>query len=569
MKRRIPTLMILALFGVSAHAQAQSGWSAQFVDSAIEGPVVLLDFGGPYVFDPASHSATLSDGSVSVDLSNPVLLASDDSTGGLIQATAIPTGPIGGNVYLNVELKDFKNSKGTVVLNDPHGAKNFLLVIASRKKDQLYTVNVAVPAKGSVRLVAGVSSAPVRNQLTIQIQNDDSQLFFQSLSRDIRKVLIFYDFGPDATVSNVDTRAKHIDPPPTGGTAVTIYPADPFPFHATPYKVSIQIPKTDLPKGMQAAVVGDTYKITASANFPSPTVTETAADYDFQPTFTSAVNQAKQTRTNTGLFILTVKPVLFLHQQNVDGRPRRYSYWTDFRPNISANVDTQPEKSSSTPNRVTIALDSELGFTRQRAWGRPAAGAEVVPAASGGQAFDQFTWTNGVRTDTDRDFKIFSTYWHTDLAFDLWKWSESQAFRTQNLTPAGTASHAVRTPLVTAYRFRPSFGYDLGSTTVRSGTLNPVLGSSVSRTLVKLDTMLEIRRNVTFSVVDTGYYLFNATHRNARDYLTAQIAVNTGLLLRLDTNKIQSAIAFTYQRGEQPPLFKSVDTISLGLKLYK
>src|SRR6202040_1871284 len=121
----------------------------------------------------------------------------------------------------------------------------------------------------------------------------------------------------------------------------------------------------DLPNSMQASAIGDTYKITSAANFPSPTVTETAADYDFQPTFTSAVNKAKQTRTNTRLFMLTLNPVLFLHHQNVDGRQRRYSYWTDFRPNISANVDTQPEKSSSTPNRVTIALDSELGFTRQ------------------------------------------------------------------------------------------------------------------------------------------------------------------------------------------------------------
>jgi hypothetical protein len=296
-----------------------------------------------------------------------------------------------------------------------------------------------------------------------------------------------------------------------------------------------------------------------SANYPSPPVVETSATYDFQPTFTSAVNKSKGTRTNTSLFILTINPVLFLHENGTDGTQRRYTHWYDFRPNISANVDTLPEKSSTTPNRITIALDAELGGTRLRG----------SSAGKGGEPFDQGTWTNGVRTDTDRDFKVFSTYWHTDLAFDPWKWSETQAFRTQNLVALGKTSVRPKSPFVTAYRLRPSVGYDLGSTTVRSGTFNVELGTDVSRFLLKLDTMLELHRNVTFTVTNTGYYLFNATRRNARDFFDAQVAVNTGLLLGLDTNKIQSAVALKYQRGSQPPRFTPVDTISLGLKLYR
>jgi len=264
--------------------------------------------------------------------------------------------------------------------------------------------------------------------------------------------------------------------------------------------------------------------------------------------------RSKDTRTNTGLFIVTLNPVLFLHEIGTGGSAS-HTGWVDFRPNISANVDTLPEKSSTTPNRITIALDTEAGLT-------------TGAAQTVGQPF-QWTWTNGIRTDTDRDFKIFSTYWHTDLAPDLWKFSESQAFRTQKLNALGKTTSQLRSPFVTAYRMRPSVGFDLGETTVRSGAFNPELGTSVSRFLFKMDTMLEIRGKVTFTAVDTGYYLFDASRRNARDFLDAQVAVNTGLLLRLDTSKIQSAVTFRYQRGSQPPSFTPVDTLSLGLKLYR
>jgi hypothetical protein len=122
---------------------------------------------------------------------------------------------------------------------------------------------------------------------------------------------------------------------------------------------------------------------------------------------------------------------------------------------------------------------------------------------------------------------------------------------------------------VTAYRFRPSFGYEVGATTARSGTIDLTLGDSVSRVLLKLDSMVELWRNVTFSAVDTSYYLFNATRRNARGFLDTQVAINTGIILRMDTQKIQSAVVFKYQRGEQPPKFTPTNTISLGFKIYK
>jgi hypothetical protein len=561
MKQQILALYAVLLVGGLVRAQTQTTSSAQFVESAQEGSVVLLDFGGPFKYDPTSKIATLADGSTALDLSSVKLISPDQDTEP-IKAAATPSGSLGNDVYLNLELSNFSNTSGSITINSfSEGTRTFLIVIAAKKKDEVYTVNVAVPAKGTPRLVLSIPSPPVRNQFTVQVQNADAHGIFQSLQQAIAKIVITYDFGPDSPIPNIKTGAKQIDAPTGASSVLIVVPNTALPYHATTYKVSFQIPTGVLPPSFRVSPPAKSYSVSAVANFPSPTVLETAADYDFEPTFTSAVNKSKQTRTNTGLFILNLKPLLFVHQQNVDGRPRQYSYWTDFKPNISANVDTLPEKSSTTPNRITFALDSELGFTRQRS--------QRSSVASGGQPFDQLTWTNGAHTDADRDLKVFSTYWHTDVAFDPWKWSEARAFRTRNLVPAGTPSHTPAVPVITAYRFRPSFGYDLGSTDYRSGPVNSELGTSVSRVILKLDTMLEIRKNLSFSVVDMGYYLFDASRRNTRDFLLAQVSVDTGLLLRLDTNKIQSAVAFTYQRGDQPPLFTPVDTICVGLKLYK
>jgi hypothetical protein len=552
MKMRVVVVLLIVSAEISGDAQTQTGWSAQFIRSEQKGSVVLLDFGGPFKYDSTSTTASLSDGGTVLDLASVTLIAPDQ--GEPIRAVAVPSGGIGSEAYLNLELRTFTNSHGSVTLDDPTSARSFLIVITGKKRDQVYAVSLAVPARNAPRLVLSIPAAPVRGNITLQVQNADGHVIFQSLSENLGKLALTYDFGSDSTVSNIKTGIKGIDASPSG-SVLTLFPKTPLPYHSKTYKVNLQIPNAILPSSFHVTPPATAYSVGAGADFPSPTVLETAADYDFEPTFTSAVNKSKETRTNTGLFIVNLKPLLFLHQQNVDGKARKYSYWTDFRPNIAADVDTLPEKASTTPNRITFALDSELGFTRQRKDGRP--------------PFDQFTWTNGAHTDTDRDFKVFSTYWHTDIAFDPWKWSETQAFRTRNLVPTGTAPHSPAIPVITAYRFRPTFGYDLGSTDYRSGPVNAELGTSVSRVMVKLDTMLEIRKNVSFSVVDTGYYLFDAIRRNARDFLLAQASVNTGLLLRLDTNKIQSAVAFTYQRGEQPPLFTPVDTISLGLKLYK
>jgi hypothetical protein len=549
----LATVLILASACGAPHTRAQNNWSATFLDSPPIGQQILIDFGDQLAFDKAANTVTLADGSTTFDLNEVTILFLDSNPPQLVRATAAPTASSVPEIILTLTLSQFLSSDGKPVPLDGFatGTKQYFVVLKSLKDKQISTIPVTVKGNKVVKLRA--ETHPIkRNVITMHVENADVAAFYDRLSKGPGSILIVYDFGSSSTVSNIKTRAKKIEHP--APNTIDIYPEIPLPFHSSGYKATVQIPKVDLPSGIEVSGTAVSYPVPATANYPSPTVDKTNAIYDFEPTLTSGVNKSKNTRVTSGLFALTLNPVLFLHEKDVDGKARDSSYWWDFRPNISANVDTLPEKSSTTPNRVTIAIDSELGLSRKR---------------GSGPAFDNWTWTNGVRSDSDRDFKLFSTYWHSDIAPDFWKWSESQAYRTGQYVPIGKTALGPKHLTVTAYRFRPSFGYEVGATTVRSGTIDPTLGDSVSRVLLKFDGMVELWRNVTLSAVDTSYYLFNATRRNARGFLDTQVAINTGLILRTDTQKIQSAVVFKYQRGEQPPKFTPTDTISLGLKIYK
>jgi len=546
-------LVILATACGAPCAKAQNNWSAAFVNAPPIGQQILVDFGDQLAFDKSANTVTLADGSTTFDLNEVTILSLDSNPPQLMRATAAPTASTVPEIILTLTLSQFVSSEGKPISLDGFatGTKQYFIVLRSIKDKQISTIPITVKGNKLVKLRAE-THAIQRNVITVQVENADVAAFYARLSKDPSSILIVYDFGPTSTVSNIKTRAKKIEQ--AGSNAIDIYPETLLPFHSSGYKATIQIPQADLPSGIDVPGTAVFYPIGATANYPSPTVDKTNAIYDFEPTLTSSVNKSKNTRVTSGLFALTLNPVLFLREKDVDGQTRESSYWWDFRPNISANVDTLPEKSSTTPNRVTIALDSELGLSRKR---------------SSGPAFDNWTWTNGVHSDSDRDFKLFSTYWHTDIAPDFWKWSESQGYRTGQYVPIGKPGLGPKHLTVTAYRFRPSFGYEVGATTARSGTIDLTLGDSVSRVLLKLDSMVELWRNVTFSAVDTSYYLFNATRRNARGFLDTQVAINTGIILRMDTQKIQSAVVFKYQRGEQPPKFTPTNTISLGFKIYK
>jgi hypothetical protein len=124
-------------------------------------------------------------------------------------------------------------------------------------------------------------------------------------------------------------------------------------------------------------------------------------------------------------------------------------------------------------------------------------------------------------------------------------------------------------PTISSYAFSPSFGYDLGGITRRTGSADPVLGDSVSRFYLKLDSSIQFLRVLTFAATDTSYFLPPATRREFRSYLEARTEVNVGSWTHSDFFGLQDAIVFKFQRGEQPPTFNPVNSLSLGFKIYR
>jgi hypothetical protein len=276
----------------------------------------------------------------------------------------------------------------------------------------------------------------------------------------------------------------------------------------------------------------------------------------------STTNNSKR-RQNTGVFALHWKPVIKLLSWNVaaDEQPS----WGALRPVLESDVDTLPLKTSKSPNKTTFGADFDFGrITKSNLGG--------LGGNSQKPFMQELIVTNGLRLDADRDFKVITTYWHSELTPKLLDFEQTQDQRIWRYKFAhGSAKPGIfaKEPRITAYKFQPSTGYDLGTVTRRVGNPDPVLGDSVSRFFVKVDSSVEFARFLTLGAVDTSYYLSSAARRSFRGYLESRVELNSGSLFRTEILGLQNAIVFKFQRGEQPPTFKPVNTLSLGFKIYE
>jgi hypothetical protein len=288
-------------------------------------------------------------------------------------------------------------------------------------------------------------------------------------------------------------------------------------------------------------------------------------------TVTVASTGAKA-RKNTGVFALHWKPLISLLSWNVNADQQ--PVWAAIRPVLESDVDTLPMKTSKSLNRTTFGVDFDLGTVSKTSLGN-LAGDVIGPKSTqtSPPAFlQEFIVTNGLRFDADRDFKVITAYWHSELTPKFLKFEQTQDQKIWRYRLKHTGEKPgtfPKDPTITAYKFQPSTGYDLGGVSRRVGMPDPVLGDSVSRFFIKLDSSVEFARFLTLGATDTSYYLAQATRRQFRGYLESRIELNSGSLFRTDLFGLQNAIVFKFQRGEQPPLFTPVNTLSLGFKIYQ
>jgi hypothetical protein len=290
----------------------------------------------------------------------------------------------------------------------------------------------------------------------------------------------------------------------------------------------------------------------------APASTDRAkTEFYFESTFTSVVNAKNRKRSNVGLFGLHLKPTLPMLTHNVYNRTQS-PWWVALRPLLDADVDTQHIADSEAPNRVVFGMDFELG--------------RDAGLKGANNLTQQIVWINGVRYDSDRDFKLETVYWHTELVPHFRNWQQTRDQRLRQFRfPSGNQDAARKSqfPQISSYKIQPSIGYQLGGIVNRDNRATGFPTNAVSRLFIKSSNSVEIRRLITLSLDDTYYFLENASRRRNRNYLEARFDINTGSLFNVDLGNLQSAITLKFQRGELPPRFKPVNAFSIGFKLYR
>jgi hypothetical protein len=380
------------------------------------------------------------------------------------------------------------------------------------------------------------------------------------------QIKISYKFDKSDPSPDVDTTAAGVrgDPDETRPSALIITPRVALPLRAKNYTVKVSFPADGLVTTDSGAfqVPADAKYVEGSrvAELSPSTQTERAkTQFYVETTYTSTVAAKDRKRANVGIFGIHWKPTLPFLTRNVFGENGNAPVWMAFRPLLEADFDTQSVKVSKSPNRIQFGMDYELGRD---------AGLRKVGESR--NFLQQIVWINGVRYDSDRDFKLQTIYWHTELVprfLNFEQTTEGRQFAF-DLAHAGEKSSS-KGPFVSAYRIKPSIGYELGGIVKRDARTTTVPVDRISRPLVGLDLSIELKRILSFGTTGTYYFLENAPRRRHRGYSESSVQLNTGFLMNRNFNGLQNAIILKFQRGDQPPTFGPVNALSLGFKIFQ
>lgn len=565
---------------------------AQVTSIRLDTPLPLPD-----AFDPTSIAIRLPANVVELGGGKPPTLAAPTPT------PAIPPPEIyfrdkgGPRINLKCEVRPLRNFAGGVVAG---GIELFNF----RSEDGLHPVSLVrgstddggaavppVPA-GQVRIysivwddgrlkdqidlplpvfAAALVGAPSANPPSvIAVQESDREVVLTPTGIKQRELLdllrakpelvtVTYKFGRNDPATNFDEKPDSVgDTPALPGRVVVNLQGSP-PSRPEEYKIEFALPASAVRPLLETgfAIPPDVAEVTAeiTINKPPPSTERPKTEFFFETTFTSIVNATTRDRSNVGLFGLHLKPVVGLRFFNTD-KPGRRPQWVALRPLFDADVDTQPIKDSQAPNRIVFGADLE--------WGIDAG----LQDRGDMDLIQQYVFLNGVRYDSDRDFKTQTLYWQTEFVprFVDFVQTRDQRLREVRFPGGKKDPDKVRHfPLVSQYHVRPSVGYQLGGTIKRGDSDS----DNISRLFVKLSTGIEFKRLLLFTFDDTYYFLQDAERRRNRNYLETRLDFNTGTLFNVDLGGLQSAVTFKFQRGDLPPRFKPVNAFSVGFKLYR
>jgi hypothetical protein len=391
--------------------------------------------------------------------------------------------------------------------------------------------------------------------------------------RDPGKIRVVYEFDADDPAQDFTHPAVGLRGLPNDSTphSLIVDVGQALPHRPEAYSVMLEFPAADLrgfeKPGYLIPPEEMAVKAVKEITLAPPSGERAKTEFFFEGTLTSVVSAKDRTRSNVGLFGLRYKPTIGLRMFNTEN-DEKAPWWIAFRPLLNADVDTQPIKDSEAPNRTVFGLDFELGRgTKLKDRSKP---------------IQQIVWLNGLRYDSDRDFKLQTIYWHTEVTpaflnfeqtsdFRLWHFRRPCAAQATPSPQCATlqSEREHEFPVISSYHLRPSIGYQLGGTINRDNRVTGFPTETVSRLFVRLSTAVEFKRLIQLSIDDTYYFLENATRSRNRNYLEARLEFNTGALFNVNLGSLQSALTLKFQRGDLPPRFKPVNALSLGVKLFR
>jgi hypothetical protein len=443
----------------------------------------------------------------------------------------------------------------------------------------LKDVALAGSPKGDLELTATAGGGPVllvstdksqfanRDQLILapdRVANPAVALEAIRKARD--KIRITYTFAKDDPEPPLIVRAAAVELTPAK-TALEVKPSVALPRRPKKYSVKVEIPIAD--SGVPSTEFPADAQVMAGATavelLPAAVERATSAFY-FEAAFTSSVASATSGRTNVGVFAFHLKPT-FAVLSNVDGSTDGSSSWWAVRPLLDADVDTRPAAQSKVPNRIVFGIDHDWGWD---------AGLAAGDGGTGGRSerfLQQTVVTNGAHYESDRDFKLQTAFWHLEFRPVFKDWEQARERRqflfSQWLAMQDPKTTTRKQPRVSSYYVRPSVAYDIGGVVRDRNGIHPYDNDTINRMPWRLDAGIEFLRTLVFAATHDYHVVWNVDSDKGRSYVEARVELNTGTLFRLDRNSLQHAVTFKYQRGEQAPTFKPVDTFSVGVRFFR
>lgn len=428
----------------------------------------------------------------------------------------------------------------------------YLEGVAFLNEEKPFTQLITVPLEiGTVDIYKPDAALPKGRTLPLGLSGIKAPEFIAALTPKLGQIKVTLDFAKADSAQNVEVSPVKIEPHEKSQILVNLILPFDLPRRPEDFSIKVSIPESVF-QGTGIAVTRD-----LAASYQVPKTTFPAVDEDARKkamffvdaTYRSFVDPTvnKGNRRNSGLFAYGWRPIIpFL----VKGQTS-----LALRPQFGANISTDPLRElvkSGAPTQLQHGLDLELIRNHFK-------DASTLPLLA--QSIMGF----GVRHESDRDFKFQTIFGRFSYSPVFRGWTQSREYRLTK-APKGKA------PTVSMWSVTPTVSYDIGSV-VRDRLQRlvpfPLITDELSRLNVEFASEVEFRRAVKLSVKDTFSHLWSLPRRPDRNFLSTALEVNSGFLFRTSPlTGFQNALVFKFERGEQTPTYKPVNTFSVGFKVY-